>query len=157
MCVQTVGADRRFCSGDPDIFVSTDFMPNYTSLIFSVPKNKSGLFKKTQPKDETALSMSAWFGDFSKERDEYVELPDAACHVDFYLTDPYGGQGGCTIEMFVEDSEKDCSPIIKEFDTADGSYAAAVRFIGTQSIAEALSNSDKCRIKLLYPQQGKIR
>ena len=53
-------------------------MPNYTSLIFSVPKNKSGLFNKTQPKDETALSMSAWFGDFSQERDEYVELPDAA-------------------------------------------------------------------------------
>lgn len=106
MCVQTVGADRRFCSGDPDIFVSTDFMPNYTSLIFSVPKNKSGLFNKTQPKDETALSMSAWVGDFSQERDEDVELPDAAYHVDFYLADPYGGQGGCTIETFVEDSEK---------------------------------------------------
>lgn len=114
MCVQTVGADRRFCSGDPDIFVSTDFMPNYTSLIFSVPKNKSGLFNKTQPKDETALSMSAWVGDFSQERDEDIELPDAACHVDFYLTAPYGGQDVCTIETFVEDSEKDCSPIIKE-------------------------------------------
>lgn len=45
---------RRY---NPDIFVSTDFMPNYTLLIFSVPKDKSGLFKKTQPKDETALSM----------------------------------------------------------------------------------------------------
>lgn len=89
-------------------------MPNYTSLIVSVPKDKSGLFKKTQPKDETALSMPAWFGDFSQERDEDVELPDAAYHVDFYLTDPYGGQDVCTIETFVEDSEKDCSPIIKE-------------------------------------------
>ncbi len=58
-------------------------MPNYTSLIFSVLKNKSGLFNKTQPKDETALSMSAWVGDFSQERDEDVELPDAAYHVDF--------------------------------------------------------------------------
>lgn len=127
MCFQTVGADRRFCSGAPDIFASTDFMPNYTSLIFSVPKDKSGLSKKTQPKDETAISMSAWFGDFSQEHDEDVELPDAAYHVDFYLTDPYGGQDGCTIETFVEDSEKDCSPIIKEFDTADGGYAAAAR------------------------------
>ena len=99
--------------------------------------------------------MSAWFGDFSQERDEDVELPDAAYHVDFYLTDPYGGQGGCTIEMFVEDSAKDCSLIIKEFDTADGGYAAAVRFIGTQSIAEALSNSDKCRIKYYILSKGK--
>ena len=83
-------------------------MPNYTSLIFSVPKDKFGLFKKTRPKDETAISMSAWFGDFSQEHDEDVELPDAAYHVYFYLTDPYGGQDGCTIETFVEDSEKDC-------------------------------------------------
>ena len=58
-------------------------MPNYTSLIFSVLKNKSGLFNKTQPKDETALSMPAWVGDFSQERNEDVELPDAAYHVDF--------------------------------------------------------------------------
>lgn len=102
-------------------------MPNYTSLIFSVPKDKSGLSKKTRPKDETAISMSAWFGDFSQEHDEDVELPDAAYHVDFYLTAPYGGQDVCTIETFVEDSEKGCSPIIKEFDTADGGYAAAAR------------------------------
>lgn len=115
---------RRY---NPDIFVSTDFMPNYTSLIFSVHKDKSGLFKKTRPKDETAISMSAWLGDFSQEHDEDAELPDAVYHADFYITDPYGGQDGCTIETFVEDSEKDSLPIIKEFDTADGGYAAAAR------------------------------
>ncbi len=63
---------RRY---NPDIFVSTDFMPNYTLLIFSVPKDKSGLFKKTQPKDETALSMPAWFGDFRRSATKTPNFP----------------------------------------------------------------------------------
>lgn len=50
-------------------------MPNYTSLIVSVPKDKSGLFKKTQPKDETALSMPAWFGDFRRSATKTPNFP----------------------------------------------------------------------------------
>ena len=121
----------------------------------SVPKDKFELFKETQAKEATALCMSVWVGDFSQERDEDVELPDAAYHVNFYLTDPYGGQDGCTIYTFAEDCGEDLSSAIKEFDTADGGYAVAVCFNPSDDIWETLWNSDKCRVTYYILSKGK--
>ena len=139
----------------PDIFVSTDYKPGYTALIYSVPKDKFELFKKTQSKDDTSLSMSAWFGDFSKERDEDDELPNAAYHVYFYLTDPDGGENGCTIETFVEDREEDFMPMIEEFNTKNGGYAVAVCFKNSDSIAKELERADEFRIYYYILSKGR--
>lgn len=153
------GVDREVIPGyetdKPDIFVTDNFMSCYNALIFSVPKDKFELFKEAQSKNKTALCMSVWFGDFSQERDEDVELPDAAYHVNFYLTDPYGGQDGCTILTVVEDRGEDLSSFIKEFDTADGGYAVAVCFNGTDDIWETLCDSDICRFKYYIISKGK--
>ncbi len=153
------GVDREVIPGyetdKPDIFVDDHFMSSRQALIFSVPKDKFELFKETQAKEATALCMSVWFGDFSQERDEDVELPDAAYHVNFYLTDPYGGQDGCTIYTFAEDCGEDLSSAIKEFDTADGGYAVAVCFNPSDDIWETLWNSDKCRVTYYILSKGK--
>lgn len=139
----------------PDIFVSTDYKPGYTSLIYSVPKKKYELFKKTQAENETTLGMKVLFGNFSEERDIDDELPDSAYHVDFYLTDPDGGEDGCTIETFVEDNQVDFMPMIEEFYTKDGGYAVAVCFKDSDSITMELESADEFRVYYYIQSKGK--
>ena len=66
---------KVYINEDNSITVRDNGRANYTLLIFSVPKDKSGLFKKTQPKDETALSMPAWFGDFRRSATKTPNFP----------------------------------------------------------------------------------
>ncbi len=152
-----LGSQREIIPGyeskKPDVFVSTEFKKGYTALIFSVPKEKFELFRDTDEKDSALLTMQAWFGDFSEERDEDVELPMAAYHAELFLTDPNGGEDGCHVETFVEDCGEDFLPIIEEFTTKDGGYAAAVCFKNSESIAEAVRDADELRI--FYSIQSK--
>ena len=158
-----LGVEREVISGyetaKPDIFVSTDYKPGYTSLIYSVPKKKYELFKKTkanaQSENEATLGMKVLFGNFSEERDMDDELPDSAYHVDFYLTDPDGGEDGCTIETFAEDNQVDYMPMIKEFYTKDGGYAVAVCFKDSDSIARKLESADEFRVYYYIQSKGK--
>ncbi len=137
----------------PDVILRTDYKKGCTALIFSVPKEKFELFCDTNEKDGALLTMQAWFGDFSEERDEDVELPMAAYHIELNLTDPNGGEDGCCIETFVEDCGEDFMPIIEEFTTKDGGYAAAVCFKNSESIAKAARDADELRI--FYSIQSK--
>lgn len=154
-----LGSEREIIPGyeskKPDVFVSTEYKKGYTALIFSVPKEKYELFCDTNQNDGALLNMQAWFGDFSEERDNDDELPMAAYHAEFSLTDPNGGENGYYVETFVEDCGEDFLPIIEEFTTKDGGYAAAVCFEDSESIAKAAREADELRIFYSIQSKGK--
>ncbi len=140
----------------PSVDISTDVIKGYTSVIFIIPAEKMELFKKVKSEsDRSGLEMTVWFGDFSDERDQDVELPMAAFHIDLNLTDPNGGEYGCYVDTFVEDCGEDYLPIIEEFTTKDGGYAAAVCFEDSESIAKAAREADELRIFYSIQSKGK--
>lgn len=140
----------------PSVDISTDVIKGYTSVIFIIPAEKMELFKKVKSEiDRSGLEMTVWFGDFSDERDQDVELPMAAFHIDLNLTDPNGGEDVCYVDTFVEDCGEDYLPIIEEFTTKDGGYAAAVCFEDSESIAKAAREADELRIFYSIQSKGK--
>lgn len=141
---------------EPSIEISTDVIEGHTSVIFIIPAEKMELFKMVKSEsDRSGLKMTVWFGDFSDERDQDVELPMAQFHIELNLTDPNGGEEGCYVESFVEDCGEDFLPIIEEFTTQDGGYAVAACFEDSESIAKAAREADEFRIFYSIQSKGK--
>lgn len=140
---------------EPSVEISTDIIEGHTGVIFIIPAEKMELFKKVKSEsDRSGLKMTVWFGDFSDERDQDVELPMAAFHIELNLTDPNGGEDSCYVESFVEDCGEDFLPIIEEYTTKDGGYSVAVCFEDSESIAKAAREADEFRIFYFIRSKG---
>ena len=150
----TSAAVSGFETKSPDVFISTDYKPGYTSVGFVVPEDKFSIFSS---EDDALLHMAVWFGDFSEERDEDVELPMAAYHITFNLVDPAGGEDNLFVYTFVEDNGEPLAEMVEEFVTEDGGYAVAVCFNDADPYSEDIASEARNagQLRIFYSIQNK--
>ncbi|MGN1341244.1 MAG: hypothetical protein ACI4WS_13205 [Oscillospiraceae bacterium] len=140
----------------PDVYITTEHAPDCTSVVFCVPQEKYELFCSTlETNGSAALDMQAWFGDFSQERDEDVELPMAAYHVEMSITGRLDDVDNVLVEAFVEDCGFDMMPEVQCRKTENGSWEVAVSFPDSLGIAKGAQAAESLRLRYSIQSKGK--
>ena len=140
----------------PDVYISTEFEPDCTSVVFSIPQEKYDLLcTAILANGSAALDMEAWFGDFSRERDKDVELPMAAYHLEMSVTGRLDDVDNVLVQAFVEDCGFDMMPEVQCRKTDSGSWEVAVSFQNSLGIAEEARAAESLRLRYSIQSKGK--
>ena len=149
-------ATESVSQAQPDVYITTEYMSGCTSVVFSIPQVKYDLFCATLDEIGSAsLDMEAWFGDFSRERDEDVELPMAAYHVEMSVTGRLDDVDNVLVEAFVEDCGFDMMPEVQCRKTDNSTWVVAVSFQNGLGIAEEARAAESLRLRYSIQSKGK--
>lgn len=135
----------------PAVLLRTDYKEGFTTLFFTIPQKDFDILNGSGEKGY--LKMQLWFGDMSEERDEDVELPMAAYHVEVFV-DSIEHEDRTVVSSFAEDSEIIIDYPAEEFTTANGTHVIALSYSGDSGIANEAETTDEFRF-MYYITDGK--
>lgn len=143
----------------PDVYITTEYTPDCTDVVFCIPQEKYDLFCSTlDTNGSAALDMQAWFGDFSRERDEDVELPMAAYHVEMSIIgrlDDADNADNVLVQAFVEDCGDDMIEEVRCSKNDSGDREVSVSFPNSLGIAKEAQAAKSLRLRYSILSKGK--